>query len=90
MVPPLGKNTETSVCGVHGTFWLALGGCGSAVLAAALPDVGIGLVGVSLAVGLTVLTGAYLVGPVSGGHLNPAVPVGLWAGLAEPGCYRGR
>lgn len=63
-----------------GTFWLVLGGCGSAVLAAAFPDVGIGLLGVSLAFGLTVLTGAYALGPVSGGHFNPAVSVGLWAG----------
>jgi aquaporin Z len=60
-----------------GTFWLVLGGCGSAVLAAAFPDVGIGLLGVSLAFGLTVLSGAYALGPISGGHFNPAVSVGL-------------
>lgn len=60
-----------------GTFWLVLGGCGSAVLAAAFPGVGIGLLGVSLAFGLTVLTMAYTVGPISGGHFNPAVTLGL-------------
>ena len=63
-----------------GTFWLVLGGCGSAVLAAAFPSVGIGLLGVSLAFGLTVLSGAYTFGPISGGHFNPAVSIGLWAG----------
>ena len=67
-----------------GTFWLVLGGCGSAVIAAAFPDVGIGLLGVSLAFGLTVLTGAYALGPISGGHFNPAVTVGLWAGGRFP------
>lgn len=60
-----------------GTFWLVLGGCGSAVLAAAFPNTGIGFLGVALAFGLTVLTGAYALGPISGGHFNPAVSVGL-------------
>jgi aquaporin Z len=67
-----------------GTFWLVLGGCGSAVLAAAFPSLGIGFVGVSLAFGLTVLTGAYTFGPISGGHFNPAVTFGLWAGGRFP------
>ena len=63
-----------------GTFWLVFGGCGSAVLAAAFPQLGIGFVGVSLAFGLTVLTAAYALGPISGGHFNPAVSVGLVVG----------
>jgi aquaporin Z len=67
-----------------GTFWLVLGGCGSAVLSGAFPEYGIGFAGVSLAFGLTVLTGAYALGPISGGHFNPAVTFGLWAGGRFP------
>jgi aquaporin Z len=68
-----------------GTFWLVLGGCGSAVLAAGFPNLGIAFAGVALAFGLTVLTGAYALGPISGGHFNPAVTIGLWAGGRFPG-----
>ncbi|MCB2212502.1 aquaporin Z [bacterium] len=67
-----------------GTFWLVLGGCGSAVLAAAFPGLGIGFAGVSLAFGLTVLTGVYALGHISGGHFNPAVSFGLWSGGRFP------
>ncbi len=76
--------TQKLAAEMLGTLWLVLGGCGSAVLAAAFPELGIGFTGVALAFGLTVLTGAYALGPISGGHFNPAVSLGLWAGGRFP------
>jgi aquaporin Z len=79
-----GNFTKALAAESLGTFWLVFGGCGSAVFAAAFPQLGIGFTGVALAFGLTVLTMVYAVGPISGGHFNPAVTLGLWAGGRFP------
>ena len=74
------RNMKSLVAEAFGTFWLVFGGCGAAIFSAAFPNVGIGFLGVALAFGLTVVTMVYAVGHVSGGHFNPAVTVGMWAG----------
>src|SRR6202042_3051884 len=78
---PIGKRAAAEF---FGTVWLVLGGCGAAVLAAGIPNVGIGYAGVALAFGLTVVTGAYAFAPISGAHFNPAITLGLWAGGRFP------